>query len=199
VGALVHATHTREIHIDSYDSYTSNAQAGATVGLVLLAFVAFVVAVVVVNYLLTAVPLAGLFRKTGVEPWKAWVPVLNTYTWLRLGGQNGNWAWASLVPYGSVVTSVFLYVGMHRTGRAFGKGTGFLVLGIFLPWVWLLILGFGRAEYRPHTLAVEGYGPPLVGDGAPPPALPGVAGPDGVLPGTPPEYTATAYLPPRAP
>jgi len=204
VGAPASCDTPRGTAIDSYDSYTSDAQAAATVGLVLLAFVAFVVAVVIVNYLLTAVPLAALFRKTGVEPWRAWVPVLNTYTWLRLGGQNGNWAWASFVPYGSVVTSVFLYVGMHRTGRAFGKGTGFLVLGIVLPWVWLFVLGFGRAEYRPHTLTVEGYGPPLVGHGSPTSALDGAASSGAALPGaallgTPPEYLATPYAPPRQP
>ena len=173
--------------IDAYDSYTSDAQAAATVALILLAFTAFVAAIVVLNYLLTAIPLAGLFRKTGVEPWKAWVPVLNTYTWLRLGGQNGNWAWASFVPYGGLVTSVFLYIGMFRTGRAFGKGAGFLILGIFLPWVWLIVLAFGRADYRPDTLAAEGYGPPLVGFGAAQPTP---------LPPAQPEYTATPYLPP---
>ena len=167
--------------------------------MILLAFFALTAAFVVLNYLLTAVPLAGLFRKTGVEPWKAWVPVLNTYTWLRLGGQNGNWTWASFVPYGGLVTSVFLYLGMHRTGRAFGKGTGFLVLGIFLPWVWLFILGFGRAEYRPHTLAVEGYGPPLVGHGSPQPGFAGTAAPGAGLPGATPEYRATQYSPPREP
>ena len=178
--------------IDAYDGYTSNEQAAATVLLILMAFTALLAFVVAANYLLTAIPLAALFRKTGVESWKAWVPVLNVYTWLRLGGQNGNWAWASFIPYGSIVTSVFLYFGMYRTGRAFGKGAGFLVLGIFLPWVWLLILGFGSAEYRPATLAAEGYGPPLVGHGAaqPPQPLPQP------LPGQSVDYTATAYLPP---
>lgn len=117
-------------------------------------------------YVLIALPLAALFSKAGVEPWKAWVPFYSTYTWLQLGGQNGHWVWLSLVPYGSVVTSVFLYIGMYRTGIAFGKDSGFLVLGIFLPIVWLFILGFGKDEYHPERIAQAGYGGPLVGFGA---------------------------------
>jgi hypothetical protein len=128
----------------------------------------FAIVVAAAMYLLTAVPLAALFRKTGIEPWKAWVPLYNTYEWLRLGGQTGHWAWLSFVPYGSVVTSVFLYMSMYRTGKAFGKEGGFLVLGIFLPVVWLFILGFGRDEYRPERISVAGLGAPLAGYGAVP-------------------------------
>ena len=131
-------------------------------GIALVATVVFAA----ISYLLIAIPLAALFRKAGVEPWKAWVPVYSTYTWLQLGGQSGHWAWLSFIPYGSVVTSIFLYIGMYRTGKAFGKEGGFLVLGIFLPWVWLFILGFGRDEYRPERIAAAGLGAPLVGTGA---------------------------------
>lgn len=158
--------HPGERIIDSYDGYSSGAQAAATALLVWAVFAGLLLLVTAVGYLVTAVPLAALFAKTGVERWKAWVPVLNTYTWLRLGGQNGNWAWAALVPYGALATNVFLYIGMHRTGRAFGKGAGFLVLGVLLPWLWLAVLGFGRCEYRPETLGAHGWPPPLVGRGA---------------------------------
>jgi len=118
------------------------------------------------SYVILAIGLAGLFRKAGIEPWKAWVPFYSTYIWLQLGGQNGHWIWASLIPYGSIVTSIFLYIGMHRTGKAFGKDTGFLVLGIFLPWVWVLILGLGKDEYHPERITAAGLGGPLVGYGA---------------------------------
>jgi hypothetical protein len=74
--------------------------------------------------------------------------------------------WASFVPPGGIVTSVFLYLGMHRTGIAFGRSSGFVVLGILLPWVWLCVLGFGRGEYRPERLVAAGLGTPLEGAGA---------------------------------
>ncbi|GAB3606888.1 hypothetical protein GCM10027413_22970 [Conyzicola nivalis] len=160
--------------MDPYDSYTSDEQAFASLLLVWGIALALVAAILVVNYLLVAIPLSAVFRKTGIAPWKAWVPFYSTYTWLRLGGQSGHWVWASLVPYGGVVTSVFLYLGMHRTGRAFGKESGFVALGILLPWVWLSILGFGRAEYRPELIAAAGLGAPLEGHGAHVYATPGV-------------------------
>lgn len=152
--------------MDSYDTYPSDEAMYATVLLVLGVTFAIVAVAVVVSWVLIAIPLSALFRKTGIEPWKAWVPFYSTYTWLRLGGQSGHWVWASLVPYGGIVTSIFLYLGMHRTGKAFGKETGFLVLGIFLPWVWLFILGFGRDEYRPQLIAAAGLTGPLEGTGA---------------------------------
>jgi hypothetical protein len=152
--------------MDRYDSYTSNEQAVASLLLVWGIALAVVGAIIVVNYLLVAIPLAAVFRKTGIESWKAWVPFYSTYTWLRLGGQNGHWVWASFVPPGGIVTSVFLYLGMHRTGIAFGRSSVFVVLGILLPWVWLCVLAFGRGEYRPERLVAAGLGAPLEGDGA---------------------------------
>ena len=152
--------------MDQYDSYTSDAAVYSTLVLVFVWTFALTAVIVAVSWVLIAIPLSALFRKTGIEPWKAWIPFYSTYTWLRLGGQNGNWVWLSLVPYGSTVTSILLYIGMYRTGKAFGKDTGFLVLGILLPWVWLFILGFGRDEYRPELIAAAGLPAPLEGRGA---------------------------------
>ena len=151
----------------TYTDYDSGD--GATVATVFAIWAIILISSLVfaaILYVLIAIPLAALFGKAGIEPWKAWVPFFSTYTWLQLGGQNGHWVWLSLVPYGSVVTSVFLYIGMHRTGIAFGKDSAFLVLGILLPFVWLFMLGFGKDEYRPERIAQAGYGGPLVGHGS---------------------------------
>lgn len=175
--------------MDSYDGYTSDEALYASLFLIIGASIAFTAVIVVISWVLVAIPLSALFRKAGIEPWKAWIPFYSTYTWLRLGGQNGNWVWLSLVPYGSTVTSIFLYIGMYRTGKAFGKESGFLVLGILLPWVWLFILGFGRDEYRPELIAAAGLPGPLEGHGA------RVAA-DGIA--VPFQYGATPYRAPAA-
>jgi hypothetical protein len=156
---------------DNYDGYDSYGDSNVTLGTIFAVYagvIVFSLIVAAIAYVLIAIPLAALFRKTGIEPWKAWVPFYATYEWLRLGGQNGHWVWLSLVPYGSIATSVFLYMGMYRTGKAFGKESGFLVLGIFLPVVWLFILGFGSDEYHPERIAAAGLGAPLAGFGAVP-------------------------------
>ncbi|MGG7510515.1 DUF5684 domain-containing protein [Plantibacter sp. YIM 135249] len=126
-----------------------------------------------ITYVILGIALQALFAKVGIERWKAWVPVYQYWTWLRLGGQSGWWALCILIPYGSIVTLVFLYIGMNRTNIAFRKDTGFLVLGIFLPVVWALILGFGQARYEPWLIAQRGYPMPLEGWGSPSNPYPG--------------------------
>lgn len=122
-------------------------------------------------YVVMALALSSFFKKVGVESWIAWVPIYNTWKWLEVGGQQGWLALISLIPYGSIVTSVFLYIGMYRTGRAFGKDGAFLVLGIFLPFVWAFILGSkSSGEYRPEVFAASGWPPPFAGYGSVPTA-----------------------------
>jgi len=121
-------------------------------------------------YVLLSIPLAALFKKAGIEPWKAWVPYYSTYTWLELGGQSGWWVLATIIPGGGIVASVFLYIGMWSTGKAFRKDVGMLVLGILLPVVWLFVLGFGKDPYEPELIKAAGLTPPRVGRGAELPA-----------------------------
>ncbi len=153
-----------------YSDYSSSSTA---VGLILAIYAGifiFSIVLAIGVYVLMAISLSSLFKKVGIEGWIAWVPVYNTWKWLELGGQQGWYSLLSFVPYGSIVTSVFLYIGMYRTGRAFGKDSGFLVLGIFLPFVWAFILG-GRnsGEYHPEWFAAYGWPPPRAGYGSVPP------------------------------
>jgi hypothetical protein len=109
--------------------------------------------------------LMSLFRKVGIKPWVAWVPYYRTWVWLELGGQPGWLALLSIAGLGTV-TSVFLYIGMWRTGLAFRRDGGFLVLGIFFPYVWAFILGGRTSVYEPQLLAWHRQPPPLVGYGS---------------------------------
>ena len=127
---------------------------------------------VLASYIVTAFALMSLFRKVGVRPWIGWVPYYNTWTVLELGGQPGPLALLSLVPYGNYVVIVFLAIAHHRTGIAFRKDTGWVVLAIFLPFVWAFLLGRPEEEYRPELITAAGYPPPKVGFGAPSAAAP---------------------------
>ncbi|MGV8968990.1 MAG: DUF5684 domain-containing protein [Microbacteriaceae bacterium] len=134
----------------------------AIYGIIILGSLVFAL----ILYVLISLPLAEIFAKAGLPKWKAWVPYYSTYLWLQLGGQNGWWVLASLVPGGSYVLAVFQFIAMHRQGLAFGKDGTFVVLGIVLPVVWLFMLGYGRAPYEPGRIAASGYVGPLVGYGA---------------------------------
>ena len=126
----------------------------------------FTIVIAVVLYVVMALALSKLFAKVGIEPWIAWVPIYSTWKWLELGGFAGWIALLSLIPYGSIATSVFLYIGMYRTGIAFRKEGTWVVLGIFLPFVWAFLLGRPEEKYEPELIAQAGYPPPLVGHGS---------------------------------
>src|SRR3954469_9794970 len=130
----------------------------------------FVLLISLAFYVVNAFALMSLFRKVGVAPWIGWVPYYNTWTLLELGGQPGPLALLSLVPYGNYAVLVFLAIAHHRTGIAFRKSTGWVVLAIFLPFVWAFLLGRAEEVYQPELITAAGYPPPKVGFGAPAPA-----------------------------
>ena len=132
---------------------------------VTLATVGFSVLLLLVVYVVMAIALSQLFRKTGVEPWIAWVPVYGYWKWLELGGFNGALAWLSLIPGANYVTWVFLYIGMYRIGASFRKDSSWVVLAVFLPYVWCFLLARDSERYEPAIQSAIGY-PPLTGSGS---------------------------------
>jgi hypothetical protein len=138
----------------------------AGVLVIVMAYLVFLGAVLLVNYVLTAITLMLFFRKVGVRPGLAWVPIYNHWKWLEVGSQPGAVALVQLIPGAAIVTTVFLVIGMHRSGIAFGKETGWVVLAVFLPWLWCILLSQPSEEYRPERLAAAGYPPPLAGYGS---------------------------------
>lgn len=134
-----------------------------------IVFVTFYLVILIGVYVLMALALSSFFRKVGVEPWIGWVPIYGYWKWLEVGGQAGWLAVLTLVPYANIVTSVFLAIGMYRTGIAFRKDGSWVVLGIFLPFVWLFLLARPTEIYNPALITAAGYPPPLAGFGAVPP------------------------------
>ncbi len=118
------------------------------------------------SYVVWSLALMSLFRKVGVPVWKAWVPYVQTWTLLRLAGRTATGCGWRSSRTAALSRAVFLVIGMHRIGIAFGKDSGMLVLGIFLPFVWAFILGGSNEPYQPQLLAWRGYPPPLEGYGA---------------------------------
>ncbi|MFI5212673.1 MAG: DUF5684 domain-containing protein [Candidatus Saccharimonadales bacterium] len=102
--------------------------------------------------LFIAICLARIFKKAGVAPWKAWIPVYNTWLTLRLGDQP---AWISiltLIPLINTVAIVYLYLAMYTIGKKFGKDKVFFLYGLFLPLVWYGLLAFGDAHWHGGAL-----------------------------------------------
>ncbi|WP_438353808.1 DUF5684 domain-containing protein [Microbacterium sp. CJ88] len=111
----------------------------------------------VVLYLWTALALSAVFRKSGEESWKGWVPIYNQVVLLRLGGFSG---WFLLLLLFPIVGWIVLYavqvIACHRVNLAFGLGPGMTVLAALLFPVWASVVGFGSARWLGHPEDIGG-------------------------------------------
>ncbi|UOE43936.1 DUF5684 domain-containing protein [Agromyces larvae] len=133
---------------------------------------AFVGFVLVATYVATGVLLSKVFRATGQPGWPAWVPVYGTWKLLETGGQRGWLALLSFVPVANVVSAVFLIIAVHKINEGFGKGVGHTVLYVSLPFVWMVLIGFGGAPWRGLQPAGAAAFPGHPGQAYPQPASP---------------------------
>ena len=152
---------------DGYGTYGGNGSQLALFFGIYLAIIGVAFLIGIAFYVLNGFAFMRLFRKTGVEPWAAWVPVFNYWRLLELGGIQGWFSLLSLIPYGGIVSVVFVAIANYRTGLAFRKSGGFVVLAILLPFVWAFVLFSDQEAYEPGRITAAGYPPPKVGFGAP--------------------------------
>ena len=150
----------------NYDSYGDGSQYAAITFLIIGLVYGFAFLVIIAVYVVTAIAFMSFFRKVGVKPWIAWVPVYNNWVRLEVGGQRGWFSLFSIVPYGGIATAVFLGIAAYRNGIAFRKDSGYVALAVLLPFVWAFILGGNNSVYEPALLTAAGYPPPLAGYGS---------------------------------
>lgn len=133
-------------HSEMYSTVSPATQdAGANALVTLIIFMILIAA-----YALNAFFLSRIFKKAGIEGWKAWVPVYNNWVQLELGGQKGYWAVLAFVPLVNFVSAVFMIIAMYHIGLKFGKSEAFVLLAIFLPLVWLVWLAIGNDKWEGH-------------------------------------------------
>ena len=137
-------------------------------GIVFLAgLFAAVIAYNVIRYLMKGIGYSAMYRKAGVAPWKAFIPVYNTYNNYKL-------AWAGKFFFLAAVLYILLNTLMGvealalqmaaaaagialivvdmkqniKMAKLFGKGNGTGVAMFFFPGITSLILGLGKAEFQ---------------------------------------------------
>lgn len=140
-------------------STVSSSAAGESVIIGLFAFLLLILPIFLLLtvgvYVATSIALMKIFKKAGVEnAWAAWVPVYNNWKLLEIGGQQGFWALLALIPLINIAAVVFMYIAMYNIGLKFGKEGAFILWAIFLPIVWLFILGFDKSVWNEnrHTI-----------------------------------------------
>jgi ABC-type sulfate transport system permease subunit len=96
-----------------------------------------------------------VFSKAGQPGWAVLIPIYNAYVLCKVAGRPGWWVILLLIPFVNFVIAIILCLDV---AKAFGKGGGFAVGLLLLPFIFYPILGFGSAQYTGARPAV-GPGP----------------------------------------
>lgn len=133
---------------DYYYETTTTEVDPAAAAAAFTVFLTFFAIVTVIGYVVSSFLLSRIFKKAGVEAWKAWVPVYNNWVTYELGDQKGFWAILLLVPIVNIVSLVFYFIALYKIGLNLGKEGWFVLIGIFLPLVWLIWLAFDSSTWK---------------------------------------------------
>lgn len=118
--------------------YLNNDELSTVSGLV-----TFVVAILLI------VAFWKIFEKAGEPGWKSIIPLYSSYTMFKLLFSSGWFFLLELIP---VVGFFVRIVRNNRLSKAFGHGIGFTLGLIFLPNIFMLILGFNRDEFHAENV-----------------------------------------------
>ena len=89
-----------------------------------------------------------VFTKAGHPGWAAIIPIYNAYILILIAGKPGWWLVLLFVPFVNIVIEIIVALAVAKN---FGKGTGFGIGLIFLPFIFYPILAFGPATYQPEA------------------------------------------------
>lgn len=121
--------------------YSESESAGPAGMIVFVIYLAVVVLLIVAMW--------RVFEKANQPGWGVLIPIYNLILMLRVAGKPIWWLVLMIIPLVNIVPAVLVPVAIAKN---FGKGAGFGVGLIFLPFVFYPILGLGKAEYNPPAL-----------------------------------------------
>ncbi|HVQ44121.1 MAG TPA: DUF5684 domain-containing protein [Candidatus Saccharimonadia bacterium] len=103
---------------------------------------------VIGSLIAAAIILAGMwkiFTKAKQPGWAVIIPIYNTYILLKIIGRPWWWLLLLLIPIVNIVLGIMMY---HELAKSFGKGVGYTLLLLLLPFIGFPVLGFGSAQYQ---------------------------------------------------
>jgi len=100
----------------------------------------------IVIVLLVVIGMWKVFVKAGKPGWAAIIPIYNMIVLLEIAGKPLWWIILLLIPFVNFIVAIILLIAVARN---FGKGIGFALGLLLLPFIFYPILGFGDARYQP--------------------------------------------------
>ena len=85
-----------------------------------------------------------MFEKAGEPGWAAIIPIYNYLIGIKIAGKPWWFILLFLIPLVNVIVYVLIMDGLAKN---FGKTTGFTVGLVFLRFIFVPILGFGKSTY----------------------------------------------------
>jgi hypothetical protein len=104
--------------------------------------------ILVIQVALIAVMIAAMwkiFTKAGQPGWASLIPIYNIYILTKIAGRPAWWLLLLLIPFANFIILIILTVDLSKR---FGKGTGYAIGMILLPFIFYPMLGFGDDKYE---------------------------------------------------
>lgn len=131
---------------DYYDYYGYSSTPAA------VSIVPFIISLVLCVFVLVCMWI--IFRKANKPGWAAIVPFYNLYVMFEITWGSGWRFLLMLIPIYNIILSIQTQI---RLAKAFGKGGGFAAGLIFLPYVFMPLLAFGKGTYQGVPIKAAPY------------------------------------------
>ncbi len=135
VGAVYLAVQMQELIAQQPGEYTTTAHGPGPVF--------WIIYVAVLLFMLAA--MWKVFTKAGQPGWAILIPIYNLYVLCKIAGRPGWWLILCLIPFVNLIIFIILDIDIAKN---FGKGAGFGIGLLLLPFIFFPILGFGSAQYQ---------------------------------------------------
>ncbi len=97
----------------------------------------------------------GMFKKAGIEPWKALIPFYNTWCMVEKMQLRKYWFFLQFVPVAGQFITIWICI---KFVEHFGRfGVGHHAAAVFLPFLYFPYLGYSNTERYAGTKVVDNY------------------------------------------
>jgi signal peptidase I len=105
--------------------------------------------------LITFVGLAAMFKKAGMDSWKAYIPLYNTWCMVEKMELKKFWFFLQLIPIAGQFVTLWIFI---KFVEHFGRfGLGHHALTVFAPFVYFPYLGYSKNERYAGIPVVKNY------------------------------------------
>ena len=84
-----------------------------------------------------------VFVKAGEPGWAALIPIYNIVVMLKIAGKPAWWVLLMFIPFVNIIVMIIAFIAF---AQAFGKGTGFALGLVFLPFIFFPLLAWGDSR-----------------------------------------------------